>query len=823
MKVSAFEKVVARELIEDYLPYHTYEDGIYFLKDGGVGVIFECTPLPGVSGKVYSGLESALLSVPEGASVQIILIASPDITELIDAWKSNKASNNPLLSDLINSYGDFLEEKSREPISDRFYSPIRDYKLLISMKLGGKKKEYSPLKGLFSIFRSGETAEEKDLKEMLFRLNEAKNRFSSALTGIFLNPRICEPDRLIKLLYPLFHMRRDYRKVPKWDGGDISECLIENDCFVEIYDEHVKIDDVYGKSICVKNYPEEWGLFDSFFYTGNTFVGETIEVPFVLVLNLIKADQSEKGKIKRNAGIVLSQQMPYSLFPRLKMKHEDLSWGMEKIEKGEIPWYINLSLFLFSEDKEKLLRAIGNLKSYFNYLGFRLEEDRYINFAVFLSSLPLSYDLTFHNFLGRGRVGFTFNAVDLAPVFADPGNVNKPEVLLISPRGQLFSFDLFSTVQGGYHGFVVGMTGSGKSVFLQWLSVMYLASGNRVRIIDIGRSYERLCHNFDGTFIEANPDKPISVNPFTAIQDYGQLEEYLEFLINLFLLMGGSKDRRTFDSHEKILRSFLDDAIRTAYEKYGPETNIDAVVDVMKEKSSQDPRVGDWVKSMLPYTSRGTYGRFFNPPSKIDMSSPLVVMENDYVENIPELRDPLLMMFTYFVSKQVYLEKKFGTVCIIDEAHKFIGNPKIDIFVEQAYRRFRKDGASIILGTQGFEDFYGGEQQTTVGRVIVQNSYWKMFLAQTSTSRQALKNANIMPFGDYEWRLMDSVRTEKGQFSEIMLVTENFVVKGRLILNSFLKAMFFTDPQVRKRIQELVDSGLSYRSAVQKLEEEMGL
>ena len=823
MKVEAFEKIVARELVEDYLPYYAYEDGVYFLKDGGVGIIFECMPLSGVSEKVYSGLEAALLSVPEGACVQFVLLASPDVTEILDAWKSNKGSDNSLLADVISSYADFLEGKSREPISERFHSPVRDYKLLVSVKLGGKKKKHGPLQGIFSILGKKETEEEKSLKEMVYLIKEARSRIMSSLSSAFLNPRECDPDRLVKLLYPFLHMKKDYRNVPGWDGGDISECMIENDTVVEVYDDHVKINGVYGKSLCVKTYPEEWGLFDSFFYTGNPFVGETIEVPFMLVLNLIKADQSERGKIKRNAGIVLSQQMPYTLFPRLKMKHEDLSWGMEKIEKGEIPWYINLSLFLFSENQEKLLKAVGNAKSYFNYLGFRLEEDRYINLAVFLSNLPLSYDLTFHDFLGRGRVGFTFNAVDLAPVFADPGNVNKPEVLLISPRGQLFSFDLFSTVQGGYHGFVVGMTGSGKSVFLQWLTVMYLAAGNRVRIIDIGRSYERLCHNFGGTFIEANPDKPISVNPFTAIQDYAQLEEYLEFLINLFLLMGGSKDRRTFDAQEKILRSYLDESIRDAFERYGPETNVDAVVDIMRTKSAQDPRVSDWAKAMLPYTSRGTYGRFFNPPSDIDMSADLVVMENDYVENVPELRDPLLMMFTYFVSKQVYLEKRFGTVCIIDEAHKFIGNPKIDIFVEQAYRRFRKDGASIILGTQGFEDFYGGEQQSRVGRVIVQNSYWKMFLAQTSTSRQALRNSNVMPFGDYEWRLMDSVRTEKGHFSEIMLVTENFVVKGRLVLDSFLKAMFFTDPQVRKRIQELVDSGLSYREAVRKLEEEMKL
>ena len=70
---------------------------------------------------------------------------------------------------------------------------------------------------------------------------------------------------------------------------------------------------------------------------------------------------------------------------------------------------------------------------------------------------------------------------------------------------------------------------------------------------------------------------------------------------------------------------------------------------------------------------------------------------------------------------------------------------------------------------------------------------------------------------------MDSTRTVKGCYSEIFVKTELFSVKVRLVLDSFLKAMFFTDPQVRRRIQELVDSGMSYMEAVRVLEEEMKL
>ena len=43
----------------------------------------------------------------------------------------------------------------------------------------------------------------------------------------------------------------------------------------------------------------------------------------------------------------------------------------------------------------------------------------------------------------------------------------------------------------------------------------YLGTGARVWIIDVGRSYEKACRNFGGSFIEFTEDAGLSLNPFS--------------------------------------------------------------------------------------------------------------------------------------------------------------------------------------------------------------------------------------------------------------------------------------------------------------------
>lgn len=823
LSVDEWRPVYEREKIIKYLPYEDYieKDELYITNDGGVGLVIECSPFPLVSSKTFDAIMSALDVLPEKAAIQFSLVSGADVFNMLEYWKNSKTRKGNLEQDIVSSYYDFIAGQLYNPISLNFSAPVRNIRLVISIKLGGKEKKH----GLFSL--SSSKAEYERFKESYQQMRSLKDRMISILKSGQFSPRIADPDNLIRLIFSIFNQNHDIRYPPKWDGSMITNFMVANDSTVEIHDDFIKCDGVYGKSMAVKSYPEQWSMAEVLDYTGSIFRDDNFSAPFIITLNASKYPESEKTKIKTRASVVMGQNMPYALFPRLKHKHIDLGVAMEKLEKGEDLYYCSMGTYIFGKSEEQLKEATGQMQTFYRGLGFRLEEDKYINFPSLISMLPLGFDMEMQDFLGfeRGRALFGDNVASLAPISAD-WKGNMPEMLLVSPRGQLQGFDLFSNDAGGFNSFVVGTTGSGKSVALQTLALSYYLSNNKIWIIDIGRSYERFTHIFGGQFIELKRDNPMSLNPFTHIESKEDLDEFLDFLIDLYLLLGLPREKTLSEQLERLMKSYLEDAIKECYEEYGVESDVDRVIEFLEKDHGDDQRIIDFIKTLSPYRKSGQYGGFLNGRSTVNFHSDIVTMENDTLENIPDLRDPALMLLTFHISREIYLMSKthpgMKHIVIIDEAHKFLGkSPHIDLFIEQAYRRFRKHGAAMILGTQGFEDFYGGETISRAGRVIVENSFWKFFMMQSATSRAKLKKSGYIPLSPYEEQMMDSVNPVAGEYGETIVISEHITAKARFLLSPFLKTLMFSNSALRERMNHLVHSeGLSWMEALQKIDKE---
>lgn len=825
--VADWTKLLDREDICKYLMYDLYDEETetYINKDDSIGFIYELLPQPGISPQLEGGLKSLLGVLPEGFSVQYHLMASPDTTPILDYWRRTKTMGG-LFEEVIDNYKGFIESKNWDYICNSFQAPVRNFRLLISMKYGGKGREYNVFDKLFnpkllmesiSELISGKDGKvEKEFKANIDRMLDLKDRINGTLKSAGLHPIPLNPSGLIDALYPMLNPNHDYRNKPKGKDMDISSYIIANDTTFNITDEYMTIDGVHAKSLSVKEYPEYFSIGNVLDFTGEVFGRENFKSPFIITLNVTKYTYDEVAKMKRNAAFVLGQKMPYSMFPKLKFKHLDLNHANDKLEKNQGIFDINFSIFVMGATEKDLSENTGAVKAFFRTREFILEEDKYIHHPVLMANMPFGYDMVISEFLGRSRAVFEENVVDFSPVSADWAG-NKPEMLLLSPRGQLMGFDIFSNKSGGFNAFVVGMTGSGKSVFLEYLALMYAAAGDNVWIMDIGGSYEAFTHSFGGQWVELSLDNPECVNPFTEITDMNLLKNYMEFLKNFFLLMGAPKESKLAEQQEKLLRSYLEEAILESYEKHGMESCVDTVVASL-EKHVDDPRVVDFIRTMRPYTTEGQYGVFFNGVSKIEFTSQIVTLENRNFEHIPELRDPILMIMSFHISKEIYLNEKSGkrNIVICDEGHKFLTNPQISLFLIQLYRRARKHGASVILGTQSFEDLYGGEQMSEAGRVIVQNSFWNFFLMQKATSREALYKNDYFKFTEFEEELLDSVQPVAGDYGEVMLISESVRTKARLVLDKFMKTMFFTENELRSEIKRLVkEQGYTYTEAIE--------
>ena len=113
--VQDWSNITDRESISKYLPFRDFETntGIFATNDDGFGILVECSPLMGVDKNVESAISSALSILPDNTAIQIMLLASPNVTGIVDNWhvQKQRAFDDPLCHDIAYSYKQFLESK----------------------------------------------------------------------------------------------------------------------------------------------------------------------------------------------------------------------------------------------------------------------------------------------------------------------------------------------------------------------------------------------------------------------------------------------------------------------------------------------------------------------------------------------------------------------------------------------------------------------------------------------------------------------------------------------------------------------------------------
>jgi len=580
----------------------------------------------------------------------------------------------------------------------------------------------------------------------------------------------------------------------------------------------------------VRAYPPRFALWNAASLIGDLYQA-TLQYPcpFLLTLgvHVLDAEATRNWAFLKAARATTNATSYMARFlPDLQERKADWDIVLKAIDAGQQLVDLNLQLALFTEP-QTATRAEQAARAIFRARGFELSSDTMMMTQALLGSLPMTLSAPFHADLQRMKRVTTktsANAVHLAPLIAEWQGTGTPVLLLGGRRGQLMQIDVYDNPAGNFNVAIAGTSGSGKSLLLNEIAAAYLGTGARVWIIDVGRSYEKACRNFGGSFIEFTEDAALSLNPFPLVED---IDEDMELLQPLLAQM--VSPREPLDGFQY---STLGAAIKKVWKARGRSMNVTDIRDLLatgrldagsdagpQEGFAVDRRLQDLAAMLHPYTREGAYGKYFDGHASIDFGADLVVLELEELKAKKDLQTVVLLIVMYRITREMYFSRDRKKIVIVDEAWDLLSGGATAEFIEAGYRRARKYKGAFMSATQGVDDYY----RNPAAKAALDNSDWMFLLRQKPESIEMMDKLGQLTMDDAMKRLLLSLRTEHGAYSEVFIHSPVGNGIGRLIVDPYSLLLFSSRAEDFNAIDARRATGLDVSTAIDEVLCERGL
>lgn len=776
------------------------ESKLFILDDNQIAFSFLCRPLSGSDGKEGEQLKSVLKQAwPANSSINFCLFASQNINNPINAMLRLRSNTDEgVIKQAINNRSSYLFKGTLDPIDDYSGIKVRDVHCIITV--------------VMSIANVEPTEQETQVA------SEIRSQFDSVFKSIGFAPIALGRNLYLEVMASILNQGeeaswRDRNEIEADDDKPLKVQVLDYDRTLIPKKDHLQIGDTLVKCLSVKKFPRRtlqgaagWYLGD--LLTGASGIRENCLISFT---TYFPEQQGFKDKLGAKRQWVNNQAYgPLLKFvPKLGAKKQGMDALFKELDEGESAVRCNMTMVVFASSRERLIRAAAEARNYMSIRQFTFMEDRYFVLPIFLNALPFGADLKAIEELYRFKSMAITQALPLVPIYADWKGTGTYTMQFVSRNGQLMSYCLFDS-DTNYNATVAAQSGSGKSFLTNYLITAYRSIGAQVWVIDVGRSYLKLAKAFDGDFVEFTQDSQICLNPFELVQDYSEEEDVLIGLLSAM----AAPTAPLLDLQIAGLRKHTHDV----FEALGGEMVVD---DVEKSLlSDEDPRVQDIGKQLYPFTRAGMYGKFFNGKNNVDFKNPFTVLELEELKGRKHLQQVVLLQLIYQIQQAMFLgSRDQKKIVIIDEAWSLLTEGDVAKFIEHGYRRFRKYNGSAITITQSVNDLYANP----TGRAIVENSAHQFLLGQKASAIDLIQQEKRLSLTEGGFKLLKSVHTVRGQYSEIFFSTETGSGIGRLTVDNFSKLLYSTFPKDVEDIGRYTNQGVGTADAIHKVMVDRGL
>ena len=385
-------------------------------------------------------------------------------------------------------------------------------------------------------------------------------------------------------------------------------------------------------------------------------------------------------------------------------------------------------------------------------------------------------------------------------------------LMLAARSGELMPLDIFANRNGNYNAVVAGTSGSGKSVLAQDLVTSVLATGGRVWVFDIGKSYENCVELAGGQFIDF--EKPsfdtdvkgrLCLNPLDMMGE--DPAETLDEVAQIIAAMANGTAPMEMTAMELVKG-----AIASVVRKARARGKVPQICDLVLElTSTRDPMLHDVAVRLSPFAEGGRFGAWFAGKASVNFDAALVVLEMESLTNRPVLQSVVLLILIMRILQEIRTrprsEKK---LIVIDEAWRLLTGEAAS-FIEWACRTLRKYGAGIVCISQSMEDF----RMSGTARAVRANADSVFLLRQKP---EGIASYTADPGLQ---KLLSGLTTVSEVYSEVWAkVGDAPGVVGRLVLDPFSMTAYSTRADVFEAVRAERARG---RSTVEAIEIVSGL
>lgn len=807
---------VAKSLhgLHNILKYDQYDPdlGLYY-NDNSVSFCFAVLPQTGADDDMTTRLTQLFTPIPPGYGVQWMLFGNPISDDELQAYidlrhvaVDNKRTD-PFFVDLAKRRVGHINRAKGRPLFAGSNYVIKTNRLLFSVTKTGSHHDVKLCQDLY------------ELRETL----------KAQLRTSHLPAQQLEPADLIRFLQPLFDPKLMFSQDPPPevgydDGKSLKDQMTPFGSHVRVNSDAVlfgmppatddeKDERIGMRAFGVTKYPQKKELWEMGNIIGSFFDdGLQYPCPFVITGGIYTLDPTEANnaatlKSVRASSNAKSKMAEYQ--PGLAEQDKDWKIVVHQMGKGATlaEMYHLLLLYAPAHDLNRCAQVARNV---WRSERFHIDPLECLHLPAFYAALPMTLtdavraDLKSFRVLTRKT---TVNAVDMSPVLGEWRGAGDPVLMFFGRRGTPTFVDFYSNKQGNYNVFVAGVSGAGKSVTMNEIVSSYRSIGARCWVIDVGRSYENLVQLQRGTFIEFHTDRPICINPFTWVgaDKETQFKDELRMLRPMVGRMASPNAPLT-----EFQYALIGSAITEVWNSYGNATNPTLIAKYLasvKDENNKPEREAHKLAIQLePFTETGIYGAFFNGKADINLDGDMIGLELEELKSAPDLRRVVLFVLTSRIAHDMYLSRDRKKLCLVDEAWQLLGHDaETADFISEGYRRARKYNGIFCVGTQGIQDAYAN----AAAEAAYNNADWKILLRQDRRSLDKLIDDGVVNFTPAVRKMLTSLRTEAGQFAEMLITSPNGDSVVRHIPDPFTMLMASSKAEDFNEVRALMAQGHS--------------